>query len=63
MKIVIIEDEAPAREKLSRYLQKYDPTFEIVAKLSSIEASTNWFQEKQHVFITFGIATHEKHGF
>ena len=50
MKIVLIEDEAPAIEKLERYLLKYDPAIEIVAKLASINASVNWFSDKANTF-------------
>ena len=45
MKIVIIEDEELAAEKLSRYLQKFDPEIEIVTEQVSIEGSVNWFQQ------------------
>ncbi len=50
MKIVLIEDETPAIEKLERYLLKYDPTFEIVAKLPSISSSVDWFSNAQNSF-------------
>ena len=50
MKIVLIEDEAPAIEKLERYLLKYDPTFEIVAKLQSISTSVDWFSDNHNSF-------------
>jgi len=43
MKIVLIEDETPAIEKLERYLLKYDATFDIVAKLPSISSAVEWF--------------------
>ena len=50
MKVVLIEDEIPAIEKLERYLLKYDPTFEVVAKLSSIDASVKWFKAHENDF-------------
>ena len=43
MKVLIIEDEIPAAEKLVRYLNKYDPFLEILATLGSVEKSVNWF--------------------
>ncbi len=50
MKIVLIEDEIPAIEKLERYLLKYDPTFEIVIKLSSIAGAVEWFKDGENAF-------------
>jgi DNA-binding LytR/AlgR family response regulator len=44
MKVVIIEDEDLAAEKLLRYLQKYDSDIEQVAHLGSIEDAAQWFQ-------------------
>jgi len=43
MRVLIIEDEIPAAEKLERYLNKYDPFLEILATLGSVEKSVNWF--------------------
>lgn len=42
MKVIIIEDEIPAAEKLERYLHKFDHTIEILARLTSIQESVNW---------------------
>ncbi|MDJ0645638.1 MAG: LytTR family DNA-binding domain-containing protein [Flavobacteriaceae bacterium] len=50
MKIVLIEDETPAIEKLERYLLKYDAAIEIVARLTSIKASVQWFSAEEHSF-------------
>ena len=47
LKILIIEDEAPASEKLERYLLKYNPAIQVVAKLISVEESVQWLKEKQ----------------
>ena len=44
MKVVIIEDEHLAAEKLERYLKKFDSTIEVVAQEVSIEASVEWFR-------------------
>ncbi|HAS45853.1 MAG TPA: DNA-binding response regulator [Microscillaceae bacterium] len=43
MKIVIIEDEKPAREKLKRFIQRYAPQVSIVAELASISQAVDWF--------------------
>jgi len=42
MQVLIIEDERPAAQKLTRLLQEIDPGIAIVAVLSSVEESTNW---------------------
>jgi DNA-binding LytR/AlgR family response regulator len=47
MKVVIIEDEVPAAEKLERYLAKYDASIQVLAKLTSIKDSVHWLQENQ----------------
>ena len=47
MKVVIIEDETPAAEKLQRYLQRYDPGLEVLAQLDSVESSIQWIRENQ----------------
>ena len=47
IKVLIIEDEAPASEKLERYLLKYNPEISVLAKLISVEESVQWLTEKQ----------------
>jgi two-component system LytT family response regulator len=47
MRVVIIEDEVPAAEKLERYLQKYDPTIEVIARLNSVKDSIQWLSNNQ----------------
>jgi two-component system, LytTR family, response regulator len=44
MKVLIIEDETPAAEKLERYLRKFDPSLEIVGILDSVASSIDWLQ-------------------
>ncbi|MFY0604126.1 MAG: response regulator transcription factor [Flavobacteriaceae bacterium] len=53
MKIVIIEDEKLAAEKLERYLLKFDATIRITALLSSIKDAVEWFNSKEQVDIVF----------
>ena len=47
MKVLIIEDEIPAAEKLERYLLKYNPAIEIAGVLSSVRDSVEWFKANQ----------------
>lgn len=37
MKVLIIEDEKPAADKLERYIKRYDPSIQVLAKLGSIQ--------------------------
>lgn len=43
MKVLIIEDEIPAAERLRDMVQKYDPNIEIEGPLDSNEVVINWF--------------------
>lgn len=45
MKVVIVEDEALAAEKLAHLLQKANPGIEVVQHIESVEDSINWFQQ------------------
>jgi DNA-binding LytR/AlgR family response regulator len=47
MKVLIIEDEAPASRRLQKILNEIDPSIEILACLESIDASVNWFRENK----------------
>ncbi len=53
MKVVIIEDEILAVEKLERYLLKYDQEIEILAKLDSITNAVAWFQKGKEFDVVF----------
>lgn len=53
MKVVIIEDEQLAAEKLDRYILKYDASVEIVAKLSSISESVLWLENNTEYDLLF----------
>ncbi len=48
MNVVIVEDEIPAAEKLERYLFRYDPDIQVLAKLQSVSDSVAWFKENLH---------------
>ena len=43
MKVLIIEDEQPASQKLIRLLKENDSGFEIIDVLRSVEDTINWF--------------------
>ena len=43
MKVVIVEDERLAAEKLADLLFKSDPAIEVIKMLESVEESVNWF--------------------
>lgn len=45
MKIVIIEDESLAAEKLNKLLLRYDAQLQVEAVLSSVESAVTWLQE------------------
>ncbi|MBL7742178.1 MAG: response regulator transcription factor [Chitinophagaceae bacterium] len=48
MKIVIVEDEKLAAERLQTVLHEYDPAIEIVACLESIEETVRYLKQKPH---------------
>jgi len=47
MKVLIIEDEIPAAEKLERYLKKYDAGIEIATILDSTAKAISWLETNQ----------------
>lgn len=47
LRVLIVEDETPAAEKLERYLQKYSPSISILGLVGSIAEATSWLQERQ----------------
>jgi DNA-binding LytR/AlgR family response regulator len=47
MKVIIVEDEVPAAEKLERYLQKYDTSIQVVARFDSVTTTVAWLRENQ----------------
>lgn len=53
MKIVIVEDESLAAEKLERYLLKYNNAITIIEKLDSIENAITWFSENKDFDLVF----------
>ena len=47
MKVIIVEDEVPAAEKLERYLQKYDSAMQVVNRFDSIAETVEWLRKNQ----------------
>lgn len=47
LKVLIVEDETPAAEKLERYLKKYNPAIRIVEKLAGVQETVTWLREHQ----------------
>jgi len=47
MKVLIVEDEVPAAEKLTRYLHKYDQNIEILNRLDSVKSASEWLKSHQ----------------
>jgi two-component system, LytTR family, response regulator len=45
MKIVIIEDEKPAAEKLKKAIAQYDSSIQLLAVLGSSRSASEWFQQ------------------
>ncbi|WP_426293389.1 LytR/AlgR family response regulator transcription factor [Dyadobacter endophyticus] len=53
MKILIIEDEYPAAERLEKLIKKLDPRMEVIAVLESVEAGRKWFANAEPVDLIF----------
>lgn len=45
MRVIIIEDEIPAAEKLERYLARYDNSIEVAIVLQSVKTSVEWLRD------------------
>jgi DNA-binding LytR/AlgR family response regulator len=48
LKVLIIEDETPAAEKLERYLHKYSDAIKVVNKIESVKESVEWLKDHQN---------------
>lgn len=48
LKVLIIEDETPAAEKLERYLTKYSESIQVIARIDSVKDSVAWLQAHQN---------------
>lgn len=47
MKVIIVEDEMPAAEKLERYIARYDSKIRIEGQFDSIAKTVEWLRENQ----------------
>jgi len=52
-KILIIEDEPVAVEKLTDYLQKYRPDYHLLEDIDSVEYAVEWLQNNPHPDLLF----------
>jgi DNA-binding LytR/AlgR family response regulator len=53
MKVLIIEDEAPAARRLQSLLAEYDPSIQISAVIDSIEDAVAWLKNYPHPELIF----------
>lgn len=53
MKVLIIEDEAPAFRRLQKILEETDPDIEIVEVIDSVEDSVKWFRHHEPPHLVF----------
>lgn len=53
MKVIIIEDEKPAAEKLVKAINKANSSIEIVKVLDSIQSAVDWLNEHTHPELIF----------
>ena len=47
LKVLIVEDETPAAEKLERYLNKFNPAMEVIEKIGTVKEAVSWLQTNQ----------------
>jgi DNA-binding LytR/AlgR family response regulator len=47
LKVLIVEDETPAAEKLERYLKKFNPAMEVVEITGTVKEAVSWLQAHQ----------------
>jgi len=48
MKVLIVEDEKPAVEKLEQMLRKYDPEIEIIGVCASVDQTVKWLNNQKN---------------
>jgi DNA-binding LytR/AlgR family response regulator len=58
MRVVIIEDEPPASEKLCEFIERFDREIEIIARLETVEESFAWFGENRSPDLVFSDVVH-----
>jgi len=53
MKVLIIEDEAPAFRRLEKVLEEIDAGIDIIDVIDSVEESVKWFENHKHPDLIF----------
>ncbi|MBX2843825.1 MAG: LytTR family DNA-binding domain-containing protein [Flammeovirgaceae bacterium] len=53
MKVLLIEDEAPAARRLQKLLMEIDPDFEVLDIIDSVEDTVKWLNIHQHPELIF----------
>ncbi|WP_299709054.1 LytTR family DNA-binding domain-containing protein [uncultured Tenacibaculum sp.] len=53
IRVVIIEDEAPARKKLKRYLEKVDEPIEIIKEIETVDETQSFFKTSPDIDLIF----------
>lgn len=53
MKVLIVEDEALTAERLAGMIHKYDPSYQILATLPSVEETIHWLKENDSPDLMF----------
>lgn len=53
MKVLIIEDEAPAFRRLQTVLLEINPQIEIIDVIATVEESIHWFDNQEHPDLVF----------
>ncbi len=53
MRIIIVEDEEPAREQLEACAKRFDPSIEILAKLDSVRGTLGWLRDHRQPDLLF----------
>lgn len=53
MKVIVIEDEKLAAERLTDMIHQYDSNIEVVARFDSVKRSVEWFNNQNHPDLAF----------
>ena len=53
MKVVLIEDELPAQNRMTKLLQELKPDVEIIAIIDTVEDAVSWLQNNEHPDLLF----------
>lgn len=53
MHVLIVEDEAPAAQRLAQLIKQYDQGYDIIDSLESVKQAVNWFQSNDEPDLMF----------